>query len=469
MDHKKIKTDLAAISKNSQGEFVVCLKTKTDIKCFYFDSAEQLREALESRQISAGKWIIAAPAENCICKELSLPAENFEQAVKMVEFELESLLPLPVNQLVYGCSAIKTDNDIITLMVYILKVNILENMCSSYKEVGVTPEKISVDNAAINCWFNSRRSISAVNIDILVGQDICMVLFSIEGNLRDTQRVNLRNGNNSCWISEVEEAVDSINKQLPENRNCLPCVTIAGCSENIDELKDFLKHKQDSLAIENITVIQTPIPNSWADSKNKNTPPKCCLPAVLTTGLIESIEDDRLKYLDLIPQCQREKARRKKQIINSFAITMLSAMLLVSFWLCLQAMNWRIDKRCRLLQADISPIEHIADTVESKRQKLKAIQKQFAGRGIISQIFHELYTFSPANISISQLNFKSKTDSAIIDIKGQSDSLSDAFEYADSMEQAKLLKEINITNVQQSPVAGGSIVEFKANCIIWSN
>ncbi len=467
MDHKKIKTDLAAISKNSRGEFVVCLKTKADVKCFYFDCAEQLREALESKQISAGKWIIAVPAENCICKELSLPAKNFEQAVKMVEFELESLLPLPANQLVYGCSAIKTNSDIITLMVYILKLNVLENIRSSYKELGVIAEKISVDNAAISCWFNGRRAVSTANIDILIGQDICLVLFSAEGNLHDRQRINLKNENASCWIGEVEKGIDSLNKQLSKNRTS--SVTIAGGSENVDRLKNFLKPKQNSLAIEKITVIKTPIPNSWAGGKNKKTPPKCCLPAVLTTGLIESVEDDRLKYLDLIPRYQREKARRKKLIVNSFAMTMLSATLLVSLWFCLQAMNWRIDKHCRLIQAQISPIEHIAEKVESKRQKLKAIQKQFAGRGIISQIFHELYKFSPSNISISQLNFKSKTDSAIIDIKGQSDSLSDAFEYADSMEQAPLLKEINITNVQQSPVAGGSIVEFKANCIIRSN
>ncbi|MCK4887463.1 MAG: PilN domain-containing protein [Planctomycetes bacterium] len=467
MGHKKIKTDVAAIGKNSRGEFVVCLKTKAAVKCFYFDRAEQLREALESKQISAGKWIIAAPVENCICKELSLPAENFEQAVRMVEFELESLLPLPANQLVYGCSAIKTNSDIITLMVYILKLSVLESICSPYKELGVVPGKISVDNAAISCWFNGRRAVSAVNIDILIDQDICLILFSVEGNLYDRQRINLKNENDSCWIGKVEKAIDSLNKRLSENRTS--SVTIAGGSENVDKLKDVLKHKQDSFAIEKITVIKTPIPNSLAGSKNKIIPPKCCLPAVLTTGLIESIEDDRLKYLDLVPRYQREKARRKKLIINSFAITMLSATLLVSLWLCLQAMNWRIDKHCRELQAQILPIEHIAEKVESKRQKLKAIQKQFAGRGIISQIFHELYKFSPSNISISQLNFKSKTDSAIIDIKGQSDSLSDAFEYADSMEQAPLLKKINITNVQQSPVAGGSIVEFKANCIIRSN
>ncbi|HPS55253.1 MAG TPA: hypothetical protein PLP05_06625 [Sedimentisphaerales bacterium] len=64
MYHKKIKTDFAAISKNSRGEFVVCLKTKTAVKCFYFVSAQQLRDVLESKQISVGKWIIAVSSEN---------------------------------------------------------------------------------------------------------------------------------------------------------------------------------------------------------------------------------------------------------------------------------------------------------------------------------------------------------------------------------------------------------------------
>ncbi|HPS55252.1 MAG TPA: hypothetical protein PLP05_06620 [Sedimentisphaerales bacterium] len=382
----------------------------------------------------------------------------------MVEFELESLLPLPGNQLVYGCSVIKTSSDIITLMVYILKLNILENICSSYKEIGVVPVKISVDDAAVNCWFNRRRTISAVNIDILIDQDICLVFFSSQGNLLDRQLIDL---NDSCWCSTIEDAINGTTGQRSKNEPSLSFVTIAGSSENMDKLLDVLRIKQISLAIEEIAAIQPPVPDIWANCSN--THQQCCLSAVLTTGLIESIEDEKLKYLNLIPQYKREKAKKRKLIINSFAITIFSATLLISLWFCLQAMNWRVDKHCRMVQAQISPIEHIADTVESKRQKLKAIQKQFASRGTISQIFHELYKFSPANISISQINFNSKTDAAIIDIKGQSNSLSTAFEYADSMEQAELLKKINITNVQQTPVAGKSIVEFEASCTIRNN
>ena len=118
------------------------------------------------------------------------------------------------------------------------------------------------------------------------------------------------------------------------------------------------------------------------------------------------------------------------------------------------------------VQVQIDPIEHIASSVDSKRQRVEAMQKQLSNRGQITQIIEELYRYTPKNISISELRFTSKHSGASIEIEGQADLLANAFEYADAMRQADLLDEIQIVNAQQIPRPGGSIVEFKAHCII---
>jgi hypothetical protein len=89
-----------------------------------------------------------------------------------------------------------------------------------------------------------------------------------------------------------------------------------------------------------------------------------------------------------------------------------------------------------------------------------------ADRGQITRIVDELYKYTPRAISINQLKFSSKQSGALVEIKGQADLLSDAFEYTDAMSKAGLLNKIQIIDAQQIPRPGGSIVEFKANCVI---
>jgi hypothetical protein len=53
-----------------------------------------------------------------------------------------------------------------------------------------------------------------------------------------------------------------------------------------------------------------------------------------------------------------------------------------------------------------------------------------------------------------------------LEIKAQADTLSNAFDYAEAMQEATLLQEMQIENAQQVPRPGGSVVEFKALCFI---
>jgi Tfp pilus assembly protein PilN len=137
---------------------------------------------------------------------------------------------------------------------------------------------------------------------------------------------------------------------------------------------------------------------------------------------------------------------------------------ILCLWLNFAIMNWRIQRACQKIEKEIAPIKHIAADVESKRQKVKAIQAQLSNRDQISEIFSQLYKYSPKQISISQMSYLSKADTASVNIKGQADTLSSAFEYSDAMKDSELLNNIQIINAQQIPRPGGSVVEFKAEC-----
>ena len=119
-----------------------------------------------------------------------------------------------------------------------------------------------------------------------------------------------------------------------------------------------------------------------------------------------------------------------------------------------------------MIERQIAPIEYIASTVESKRQRIKAVRNQISNRGQVAKILEELYRYTPRTISISELRFVSRHNGASIAIKGQADVLSNAFEYVNAVSQAELLGTIQIVNAQQIPRPGGSVVEFKAECVV---
>jgi len=186
----------------------------------------------------------------------------------------------------------------------------------------------------------------------------------------------------------------------------------------------------------------------------------------VATGLFGLAKDSKFLFSNLLPQEYLRRSEKKILIFNYLFIGSAFLLLILLLWLCLWAMNWRIESKSRIIESRIAPIEDMASSVDKKRQRVKAIQDQLSNRDLITQIFQELYKYTPKNISINHLSFLQKYGRASIEIKGQADLLSNAFEYTEAMREAPLLKRMQIVNAQQIPRPGGSVVEFKAQCVI---
>jgi hypothetical protein len=97
----KIKAEWASLSLAEDGCAVVCTRFNGSPRCVRFDSLDQLSKAIDKRTVSIKKWAVAVPRSSCILKHLTLPASDMTEASQMIEFELPSLVPLNVDELVY--------------------------------------------------------------------------------------------------------------------------------------------------------------------------------------------------------------------------------------------------------------------------------------------------------------------------------------------------------------------------------
>jgi len=477
MKEQKIKTDWASAKLTQNNGAVICARAKSGKNCIRFDKLTDLKQAIKSKKISVKKWIIAVPFQRCIFKPLQLPAKELTEATQMLHFEVPSLIPLPTEELIYGCTLLNKAQGFLNVLVCIIRKSTLSHLLEPYTAVAIHPNKVIFDSLAIQNFFNAVNNPPKVGhkprIDIFAGNKSCYIISSRGASYQKVDEIayantNFRNEflNSNLFANEVSNqktAANSVNNNIN--------ISLAGLKEHTSKIKDILQENLQLLPVNKLSFFHPPVPHLFL-AKNRcggagvAESPDSPADSLIAAGLLESIDNANLQYINLLPRDDLQKAQRKSLVLNYLATGILSAVLILLIWLTLAAMNWRLEEKAKKIMSKIAPIENVAGSVESKRELLKAVQLQLANRGYITKIFQELYKFSPKTVSISNLKLFSESEKTRIEINGQADTLSDAFEYSNAMKKAQILNAVQITNAQQIPRPGGSVVEFQAECVI---
>ena len=462
-----IKTEWASLSLAEDGNAIVCAKCNGTPRCVRFDSLEQLKQAIDKKKISVKKWAVAVPRSSCILKPLTLPASDLAEAGKMIEFELSSLVPLPVDEIVYGSTLLNEQDNMLNVLVCILKLSTLNEHLKPYKAIGIEPHRITLNSLAIQSWFNTTSTVaSEPAIIALVSEHSCTVQTCINGNFHKANELTLAGRDITASSHEIVQEILHQREELPTLLKKTTVFLLAGAEQCVSEVKNLFCLHDRTVANRVSTVPNPRILYHTVDGKSENDGDKFGCEAIEAAGLLELAANSRLPYSNLLPQ-QYAKRHKQKALLFRYLLTgSLSFVLVLLAWSCLAAMNWRTERISRTIESQIAPIEQTASAVDSKRQRVKAIQRQLSNRGQITAVIDELYRYTPKAISISELKFVSKPSGASIEIKGQADLLSTAFDYTDAVSKAELLSGIQIVNAQQIPRPGGSVVVFKAYCDI---
>lgn len=451
------KTGLASIRITSEKSIILSVNSEDEPVCFYFENINQFTETLKKKQFHIKQWVVSIPDAFCITKVMELPTVNMDQAYNMVEFEISTYLPLPAESLVYGCVPLISDNaNLLKVAVYILKVKTLENILVRFKSVGITISKIMVDSVVVGSWFGLDRNSDADQINILFTKDSLFLYLVKSGYFQRHEEIPL----SDTIENQKEDIIHQINYLASELLGGKqPVLKIAADVDIQPQIKKLFEADFSS-----IEFLEPPDLNSFVEG---NLPEKdYVFDSVVSQGLLKAAEDPDFKFLNLLGAKILNIAKRKKFVINIIVTTATCLFAVFCLWFNFQVKNWRIQYACQKITNEIAPIKHIAADVENKRQKVKAIQAQLSGREQISDFFSQLYKYSPRNITINHVVYSSVTGTVAINIKGQSETLSDAFEYSEAMKDAKLLRNTQIINAQQIPRPGGSVVEFKAECMV---
>ncbi len=464
-----IKTTWASLSVAEDGEAVVCVKGNGSPRCLRFESLEQLKQALSQRAVVVRRWAVAAPRDLCIVKSVSLPATDLDEAARMIEFEVPSLVPLPAKEVIYGCTVAGKQDNLLNLLVYIIKADVLERHLGVYKAVGIEPQRIIPDIVATHAWFKTVcRGPWERSIFVLAGQEQCHILTSEKDNFLGDQRLHL-NGDPAASAFEIAREVLHQGRQIAASQEDRITVVLAGRQDLVSPVEAQLRSQMDDAGTAlDVTMTARPEVRRYRDgdgTQDGGDNESC--EDVAAAGLLELSVAAKQPHTNLVPRGYLARERQRALLVNGLRVGTMSLLLVFLAWACLEAANRRLENACAILSEQIAPIQKVAGGVDRKRQHLRAIQRQLSNRGRIAETVTELCECTPRAISISELDVAWKQGAMSIDIQGQADLLPTAFEYTDAVRDASLLRTMQIINAQQVPRAGGaSVVEFRARCSI---
>lgn len=466
---QRIRTDWASLSLSPNGHPVVCLRSSGKPRCLCFDSGEQLKQVLDRGGFSIKRWVVSVPRGLCVFKSLRLPTSDLDEAMQMVEFEVPSLIPLALEEVTYGCALTGRCGNQQSVCVWILKRDILNEYLASVRACGVTPRIVLPDTLAIHSWFvtHGESCHGGAAIQVLASEHTATVLVCEEHGLRNIFQHILSNG-----VQQTRPAVN-VEVAILQQSGVLECeeteghVAIAGDIRRMAHIEETFRcfmetQKRDFIILD--------APRAISYSTN-GTPERVCTglsyETVVVEGLLSLLSDSERMQANLLPRQSVSRYHRRTALLRGIELAVLAGALIVLLWGWLMAGTWRLKREAYAVQAEMTPIRHLAQGVEKKRQRLDAIQRQYARRGQISQLFVELYECTPATISFYELRGDAQPQGMLVGISGQADFLPTALEYTDNVRDAELLGDLQIINAQQIPQAGGgSVVEFKASCLI---
>ena|GEM_PF-2057931 len=469
MKKARTRAEWASLALARDHTVVVCAKSNGGASCTRFESIDRLKQAIDGKSIAAKKWAVTVPRGSCILKTVTLPVSDPAEAVNMIQFELPSLVPLSADEIVYGCSLLSKQDNMMSLLVCILKLSTLDENLAPFRAAGIEPRRITLDSLAIQNWFNNAGNLKhEPAISVLVDTGYSAVQTSINGDFQEANELTISARDVKTSAREIAQEILHQREQLSAPQKETAGVLLAGNEKHTSEIKNILESAGAAATSPlKVSILPNPKFTSFdAPEKLERGDGQSITEAVVATGLLDLAVGSKLPHSNLLPQEYVRRYQKRITLFNHVLTASLSLALILLIWLYLFAANWRIEKTCRMIQSKIAPIKDIAVSVDSKHQRVKAIQRQLSNRGQITRIIEELYRYTPKSVSINSLILTSEQGGAVINSKGQAEDLSAIYEYMEAVRDAKLLNKLDVPGTNHIERGGQTIATFNAKCNI---
>jgi hypothetical protein len=410
------------------------------------DAAMQsLRQQVDPREYHI---VTAVGCEDVFCQSLRLPTTQDDELRQMLDLQIDSLTPLPLDEVVYSFQLIeKTATDTKVLVAVARKAAVNERV-AALEAAGLEAEVVAVDALAV---FRAlvRRDVlprdDRLNAFVLFSATVANVIVYSHGNPVAVRSIVVGEGaldsaeNQAALREELSRTLVAAEAEMP--RCEIGRVTFATWSERL------------RAEVEKLT-------RTWSDHAeflgNGSTPS----PAL--SLCVETASEEAMR-LNLLPDEWRQRrrtARFRKTLIRG-AITVGAVYLLV-LAVFLTMMGVRSAQLSRV-ESDIKRQQGRFGRARELHRLLVEMERQIDPKYSAIEVLRAVSALMPENLKLNSFDFKKD---ATVKLRGQTPSATTATDFISRLEKCELFSKVTPGPMRVEP--GGGLTKFDVVCSLKS-
>lgn len=404
---------------------------------------QSARQQIEPRE---HRIVTAVRGEDVWFQVMTLPARSHAELAQMLELQMDTLTPLPLEEVVYGFEPLDATDTQTRVLVAIARKSAVNERVSMLETAGLPPEVVGVDTLAVfrgcrqagllpgDANINAFVQVTPTAVHVIVYTDgqpltIRSVVFDA-GAVTDA-------GNQGRLLEELQRTLITV--QLEQPQRGAGVVTFATWSADFREATEQLtgRWRGSARALTNGT-----LPTAAAS---------ICLDAAQGPGA----------RVNLLPAEWRERRRsgqlKRTLIQTGIGIAVLYFVGLLAFLVAVFVQQSRVNR----LRVEAERLRPAYNTARQLRNTLVAMQLQLGTKYSALEVLRETSRLMPDNLKLSGFAFRK--DQAVT-LRGQASSSITVNSFIDKLEHCELFSNVKVGQIRTE----GPVTKFEAVCTLKS-
>lgn len=389
-------------------------------------AAADLRAQVDPR---AQRVVTALACEDVLCRALRLPSSNDDELKQMLDLQIDQLIPVPLEEVVYDFEPLETRDGETLVLVAIARKSVVDERVTVLEEAGLPPERVVVDALALFRALWQRELIPGderLNTVVLLEAEVAHVIVYTRGWPLLVRSV--------FSGADLAMSVATLGEELARTR------LAAQAEWPDDELGGMTIVTTDPALHEAATEIANVWPTEAQFLSNGQVPS-------MASCLCPSHQDER--RFNLLPDEWRQRRRRARYRRTALRALVAVGVVYLVVLLGLLILHQVRKMHLNSLRAETRRIEPDYLAARRLQSELVAMGKQLDTKYSALDTLREVSLLMPGNLKLTAFVFQ-RDDK--VTLKGQSDSAQAVYDFISRLEQCPLFAGVKTVGV---PTAGG--------------
>ena len=400
-------------------------------------AAQSLRQQFDPREHHV---ITSVSCEDVLCQILRLPATDPAELKQMLDLQIDSITPLPLEEVVYSFEPLDAVDGQTRVLVAIARKATVNQRVEALETAGLRPEIVSVDALAMFRALYKRNLLAAddrVNVLVILRATAADVIVYSQGAPVAVRSIVLGVDGESVLREELQRTLVAAEAGQPQRT--MGAVT-------------FLAQTEQAAAFASRVA-------------NGLSPPA----AFLTNGTVPSAglslclqcAGGEAAPLNLLPDEWRQRrqaaAMRRRLIRGVIAVGVIYVLALAAF------VSMLIVKRAQLhrVENEVKKQQPAFLAARELQSQLIAMSNQLDTKTSALEVLRDVCTRLPENVKLTYFQYKKDQSVAL---KGQAPSAALALDYQSQLEKSDLLAKVTPGTSRTDPVTG--LTKFELTCTL---